>query len=52
MKAPFLVQLFSYNTLMTSMVFYADDSTLYCKSDWASDLGQKLELAFEIESDP
>ena len=30
---------------------YADDTTLYSKSDWASDLWQQLELASELESD-
>ena len=28
-----------------------DDTTLYSKCDWASDLWQQLELAFELESD-
>ena len=30
---------------------YADDTTLYCKCDQASDLWQQLELASELESD-
>ena len=30
---------------------YADDTTLYCKCDWGSDLWQQLELASELESD-
>ena len=30
---------------------YADDTTLYSKSDQASDLLQQLELASELESD-
>ena len=30
---------------------YADDTTLYSKCDWASDLWQQLELASELESD-
>ena len=30
---------------------YADDTTLYCKCDWASNLRQQLELASELESD-
>ena len=30
---------------------YADDTTLYSKSDQASDLWQQLELASELESD-
>ena len=29
----------------------ADDTTLYSKCDWASDLWQQLELACELESD-
>ena len=29
----------------------ADDTTLYCKFDQASDLWQQLELASELESD-
>ena len=32
------------------IVIYADDTTLYCKCDQASDLWQQLELASEIES--
>ena len=30
---------------------YADDTTLYSKFDWASDLRQQLELASELKSD-
>ena len=30
---------------------YADDTTLYCKCDQASDLWQQLALASEVESD-
>ena len=30
---------------------YADDTTLYRKCDWGSDLWQQLELASELESD-
>ena len=30
---------------------YADDTTLYSRCDWASDLWQQLELASELESD-
>ena len=30
---------------------YADNTTLYCKYDHASDLWQQLELAAELESD-
>ena len=34
-----------------TIVIYADDTTLYSKCDWASDLWQQLELASELESD-
>ena len=37
--------------LICDIVIYADDTTLYSKSDHASDLWQQLELAFELESD-
>ena len=33
------------------IAIYADDTTLYSKCDWASDLWEQLELAFELESD-
>ena len=33
------------------IAIYADDTTLYCKRDQASDLWQQLELASELESD-
>ena len=33
------------------IAIYADDTTLYSKSDWAFDLWQQLELASELESD-
>ena len=33
------------------IAIYADDTTLYSKCDWASDLWQQLELASELESD-
>ena len=32
------------------MTIYAEDTTLYSKCDWASDVRQQLELAFEIKS--
>ena len=40
--------------MMLSVIFaiYLDDTTLYSKSDQASDLWQQLTLAYEIESDP
>ena len=51
LKAPFLALHFPYYTLMTFLMFYADDTTFYSKSDQAYDLWQQLELAFELESD-
>ena len=55
-KALFLVLHFCYYTLMTfltmlSVIFYADDITLYSKRDQPSDLWQQLELVSELESD-
>ena len=58
LKALFLVMLFSYYTLDLSdgviyiIAIYADNTTLYCKSDQASDLWQQRKLTFELESDP
>ena len=46
-----LVLHFSYYILMTFLLFYADDTTLYFKCDQASDLRKQLELASELESD-
>ena len=37
--------------VICDIAIYADDTTLYCKCDWASDLWQQLELASEPESD-
>ena len=37
--------------VICDIVIYADDTTLYSKSDHASDLWQQLELASELESD-
>ena len=37
--------------VICDIAIYADDTTLYSKYDWASDLLQQLELAFELESD-
>ena len=34
--------------LICDIAIYADDTTVYCKCDQASDLWQQLELAFEI----
>ena len=38
--------------VICNITIYADDTTLYCKCDQASDLWQHLELASELESDP
>ena len=38
--------------MLSVIVTYADDSTLYPKRDQASDLWQQLKLASELESDP
>ena len=37
--------------VICNIAICADDTTLYSKFDQASDLGQQLELAFELESD-
>ena len=37
--------------VICNIAIHADDTTLYCKSDQASDLWQKLEMASELESD-
>ena len=37
--------------VICDIAIYADDTALYSKCDQASDLGQQLELAFELESD-
>ena len=37
--------------VICNIAMYADDTTLYCKCDQASDLWQQLELASELESD-
>ena len=37
--------------VICDIAIYVDDTTLYPKCDWASDLWQQLELAFELESD-
>ena len=36
--------------VICDIAIYADDTTLYSKCDWASDLWQQLELASELES--
>ena len=40
-----------YDDVTCNIVIYADDTTLWSKCDWASDLRQQLELASELESD-
>ena len=37
--------------VICNIAIYADDTTLYSKSDLASDLCQQLELASELDSD-
>ena len=37
--------------VILNIAIYADDATLYSDCDQASDLGQELELASELESD-
>ena len=39
------------NDVICDIAIYTDDTTLYSKCDWASDLWQQLELASELESD-
>ena len=39
------------NNVICNIAIYADDTTLYCKCDQASDLWQQPELASELESD-
>ena len=39
------------DNVICDIAIYADDTTLYSKCDWASDLWQQLELASELESD-
>ena len=39
------------DNVICNIAIYADDATLYSKCDWAFDLWQQLELAFELESD-
>ena len=37
--------------VICNIAIYANDTTLYCKCDQASDLWQQIELASELESD-
>ena len=39
------------DNVICNIAIYADNTTLYCKCDQASDLWQQLELASELESD-
>ena len=39
------------DNVICDIAICADDTTLYFKCDWASDLWQELELASELESD-
>ena len=47
----FLLYINDLPDVICNIAIYADDTTLYSKCDWASDLWQQLELAFELESD-
>ena len=40
-----------HDDVICNIAIYADDTTLYCKCNQASDLWQQLELASELESD-
>ena len=58
LKAPFLVLHFFLlfindlpDDVICDIAIYADDTTLYSRCDWTSDLWQQLELASELESD-
>ena len=47
----FLVYINDLPDVICNIAIYADDTTLYSKCDWASNLWQQLELASELESD-
>ena len=47
----FLLYINHLADVVCDIAIYADDTTLYSKFDWASDLWQQLELASELESD-
>ena len=57
LKHPFLVLLFSCyindlpDNVICNIAIYADDTTVCCRCDQASDLWQLLELDRELESD-
>ena len=40
-----------FHDVICNIAIYADDTTLYSKSDQASDMWQELQLASELESD-
>ena len=50
-SALFLLYINDLPDVICDIAIYADDTTLYCKSDQASDLWQQLELTSELESD-
>ena len=47
----FLLYINDLPDVICDIAIYADDTTLYSRCDWASDLWQQLELASELESD-
>ena len=47
----FLLYIHDLPDVICDIAIYADDTTLYSKCDWPSDLWQQLELASELESD-
>ena len=47
----FLLYINDLPDVICDIAIYADDTTLYSKCDWASDLWQQLKLASELESD-
>ena len=47
----FLLCINDPSDVICNIATYANDTTLYCKCDQASDLRQQLELASELESD-
>ena len=57
LKRPFLVLLFSCyindlpDNVICNIAIYADDTTVCCRCDQASDLWRQVELARELESD-
>ena len=47
----FLLPINDLPDVICDITIYADDTTLYSKCNWVSDLWQQLELDFELESD-